>query len=153
MATTILWAPTKCDGFFFLYCGALAARFLIKGLVFIVFCNEIGKWDFVNPFFGPLWHGTCLYKKNNQLLGECSLQNKTGSKLLKNLLYVWIIIGKCSISCWQKSFLMPQRGFVLIAGSVLYTVRLTRGNPTPSLAGVPGSSEKHCSEALWVSEV
>lgn len=63
MAATILQAPTKCDGLFSLSCGAYAARLLIKGLGFIVFCNEIGKWDFINPFFGLLWHGTCLYKK------------------------------------------------------------------------------------------
>lgn len=69
LATTILCAPTKCDFFFFFpFCGGFSARFLIKGLVFIVFCNEIGKWDFMDPFFDPLWHGSFLYKRTNQLL-------------------------------------------------------------------------------------
>lgn len=63
MPATILWAPTECDGLFLLSCGTFAARFLIKGLFFIVFCNEIGKWDSINPLFGLLWYCTCLYKK------------------------------------------------------------------------------------------
>lgn len=66
----ILCAPTKCgvDGFFLPSYGGFSARFLIKELVYIAFSNEKGKWDFMDPFFDPLWHGTASYKRTNQPL-------------------------------------------------------------------------------------